>query len=254
MKSLLFVAGALWAGNLHAQTAAGSISSSVAPAPRAPAPPEASPSCELHIFPTNEIINSSPDYFGQAGIMGAVVGSALTAAQSSGSGKLRVSALEQMQTYFTPGTQIRELTAAGVLSTLKLPPDTKIVEEAVLPAPYGAPQEPSLKQAFRDYWKAVKNGTPIRPSSAPCYRELIIASISISKGLGSLKFSASFVYRIFDDQHAEIHSFDGENSVPRPEAFPARTGDTDAVSAADAGLRTAFVANFSEWVARRVKF
>ena len=224
----------------------------------------AAPSCELHIFPTNEIIDSSPDYFDIpgtqpgvgapiAGLLGALVGGALTAAQSSGSGKLRATALEQMQAYLAPEVQVDELRMAGVVGTLKLPADTAIVAEPVLPAPFGpTPTDPAQKQAYKDYWEAMKKGRAIRPSASPCYRELIISSISISKGLGSLKFSSAFVYRTFDSDHAEMHLFDGEHSVPKPEGFPALSADT--VNDANMAMRHAFSQNFAEWVAHRVKF
>jgi hypothetical protein len=254
MKFLIFLAGVVSAGNLLAQTNQVSESGIRSSSPAESARRQENASCELHIFPTNEIIDSSPNYNGaQPSILGALVGGAISAAQSSGSGKLRATALEQMQTYLTPEDQINELKDAGVLSTLKLPPDTKIVDEDVLPAPFGSsPKDPVLLKAYKEYWIAMKKGTTIKTSASPCYRELIISSISISKGLGSLKFSSAFVYRTFNDQHSETHLFDGEHSVPKPERFPAQS--SDAVSDARAALRTAFTQNFSEWVAHRVKF
>ena len=215
--------------------------------------PSAQPAfpCELHIFPTTEIIDASPEYGKAVGAEHSLVAGALTALQSSGSGKLRAPAVQQMQVILSPEAQVRELSAAGVASILKLPDGTKIVAEPVLPAPFGdPPADPVQRQAYQDYWHAMKKGTPLRPATGSCYRELIVSSISIAKGLGSLKFSSAFVYRVFGDDHREVRLSDGENSILKPQDFPAMSEDK--APEANAALRAAFVRNFTEWVGRRV--
>ncbi|MGQ7474055.1 hypothetical protein ACTGYR_11500, partial [Streptococcus suis] len=89
------------------------------------------------------------------------------------------------------------------------------------------------------------------PSTSTCYRELIIVSLSVAKNLGTLKITSEFVYRTFDAQYVETHLYDGENSVPKPDRFPAQPGVSEAE--AEAALKEAFRANFVTWVARRVK-
>jgi hypothetical protein len=194
---LLWAVLAFWSGGLQAQPA-------VAPAASAlpVTPPQAAAPCELYIFPTNEIIDASPQYGSDMdayGLIGFAVGAVLTEAQQAGSGKLLGRALDQMRSYLAPEAQIGALEQAGVLQTLKLPPDTRITNGGVLPAMWGeAPAEPVQRQAYKDMWAAMKKGRAIREAQSTCHSELIIASISVSKGLGSLKFSSSFVYRVWD--------------------------------------------------------
>lgn len=139
-----------------------------------------------------------------------------------------------------------------MLQTLKLPPDTRITNGGVLPAMWGeAPAEPVERQAYKDMWAAMKKGRAIRETRSTCHSELIIASISVSKGLGSLKFSSSFVYRVWDGKGGAVREFDGDNAVPKPAKFPARTPEE--MDEASEALRSAFKANFAAWVARRVK-
>lgn len=208
--------------------------------------------CELHVFPTNEIIDSSNSFNdSDHGLAGVLVGALLSSAQSAGTGKLKASALEQMKAYLPPAAQIEELKIAGVLSVLKLPADTKIVEEAPLPRAYQKPSDPALLPAYAEYMAALKKSRAIKPSTSICYRELIIVSLSVAKNLGTLKVSSEFVYRTFDAQYVESHLYDGENSVPKPDRFPAQTGIPDAE--AEAALKEAFRTNFIRWVARRVK-
>lgn len=244
----------VWSASAQAHSGPGQIlNAAVSPVPSVPP----APACELHIFPTDEIVDASPDYLSQTSsqtsVLGALVGGALTAIQTSGSGKLRSTALEQMRAYLKPETQVQELTAAGVVSVLKLPSDTRIVAEAALPAVYGdRPEDPAASRIYKGYWNAMKKGAPVQPSPAPCYRELIITNISIAKGLGSIKFSSGFVYRVFDGGHSETHLYDGENSLPKPDHFPAQQNDDQ--SETQAALRAAFTRNFTEWAGRRVKF
>ena len=208
------------------------------------------PPCELHIFPTNEIIDGSENYFsgvGSAGLGNALASAVLTSAQSSGTGKLKAQALEQMKTYLTPQSQIEELKTAGVLVVLKLPADTRIVEEAPLPRAYETPKDPALLPAYTEYMTALKRNRAIKASTSSCYRELIIVSVSVAKNLGTLKFASEFVYRTFDADYSETHLYDGQNSVPKPANYPAQPADAEGV------LKSAFRTNFKEWVARRVK-
>ena len=208
--------------------------------------------CELHIFPTNEIIDSSNNYNdGNQGLAGALIGGLLSAAQSGGSGKVKASALEQMKAYLPPAAQIEQLKIAGVLSVLKLPADTKIIEEAPLPRAYQKPADPALLPAYTEYMTALKKSRAIKPSTSPCYRELIIVSLSVAKNLGTLKVTSEFVYRTFDAQYVELHLYDGENSVPKPDRFPAQPGVSDEEAAA--ALKEAFRTNFVTWVGRRVR-
>ena len=208
--------------------------------------------CELHVFPTNEIIDSSNSYNDSDHCLaGVLIGGLLSSAQSGGTGKLKASALEQMKAYLPPAAQIEELKIAGVLSVLKLPADTKIVEEAPLPRAYQKPSDPALLPAYAEYMTALKKSRAIKSSTSACYRELIIVALSVAKNLGTLKITSEFVYRTFDTQYVESHLYDGENSVPKPDRFPARPGVSDAE--AEAALKEAFRMNFTAWVARRVK-
>ncbi|MFZ5794829.1 MAG: hypothetical protein ACOY4B_10235 [Pseudomonadota bacterium] len=226
-------------------------SANAAPAPRTAASGQID-TCELHIFPTNEIIDSSNSYNdSDHGLAGVLIGGLLSSAQSGGTGKLKVPALEQMEAYLPPAAQIEELKIAGVLSVLKLAADTKIVEEVPLPRAYQKPSDPALLPAYTEYMTALKKSRAIKPSTSTCYRELIIVSLSVAKNLGTLKITSEFVYRTFDAQYVETHLYDGENSVPKPDRFPAQPGVSEAE--AEAALKEAFRANFVTWVARRVK-
>ena len=246
MRRSLFLAGFAISACWLAETASGLAM----PVMDQQAVATAAPPCELHIFPTNEIIDGSDDYFSGVGSVGLgnVLGSAvLTSIQSSGTGKLKAQALEQMKAYLTPQSQIEELKAAGVLIVLKLPADTKIVEEAPLPRAYVTPKDPALLPAYTEYMTALKKSRAIKISTSPCYRELIIVSVSVAKNLGTLKFASEFVYRTFGSDYSETHLYDGQNSVPKPANYPAQPADAEGV------LKSAFRTNFVEWVARRVK-
>lgn len=74
---------------------------------------------------------------------------------------------------------------AGVVSVLKLPADTKIVEEAPLPRAYHTPSDPALLSAYAEYMTALKKSRGIKPSGSTCYCELIIVALSVAKNLGT---------------------------------------------------------------------
>lgn len=72
-------------------------SANAAPAPQAGVSSQIT-ACELHVFPTNEVIDSSNGYNdSDHGLAGVLIGGLLSSAQSGGTGKLKASALEQMK-------------------------------------------------------------------------------------------------------------------------------------------------------------
>lgn len=229
-------------------------SASAAKPPAMPAPQSSNsgPFCELHIFPTLDYINSSPEYARPPGTYGSgLLGDFIGQKQKSGSGKFIPSGLDQMKTLLTPEIQVQEIKANGILDLLKLPSDTKIVVEAPLPSEDQAKSDPSFAPYYAQYTKALKKSVAISTSTAACYRELRVVYASLSKGLGSLKFSTSFTYRTFDQSHSETHIYDGERSVPKPEHFPALLDDQMGEAGTD--IRRAFTQILKDWITHRVK-
>ncbi|HWU02910.1 MAG TPA: hypothetical protein VN222_09250 [Novosphingobium sp.] len=224
------------------------------------------PSCELHVFPTKEIFDDS--YHRDSGvyvgglltnvIANAVVSSIVSSQNAHlAKDKPRAEALAQLPSYLAPDEQTKALEKANILATLKLPANTKIIQEGVLPAPFGeTPKEPEQAKIYKQYWAAIHKGAPIAVTTPTtvntCYRELIVSSITIKKGGNSFKLLSAFVYRTFDKNLSESGLYDGENGVLKPDAFPAQSEDK--IAEASTAIQTAFSDNFSAWVERRVKF
>jgi hypothetical protein len=261
MKARAFVSGIVLAGIMQFPADASAASDPV-PAVAASVATGVAPSCEMHIFPTKEIFdasynNDSGIYVG-GGLLTSVIGSVIVSTINSARNarlakdKPRAAALAQLPSYLAPDEQVKALKKANMLTTLKLPADTRIIQEGVLPAPFGStPTDPDQASVYKRYWAAIHKGTPIAAATTPSYRELIISSITISKSGGSFKFLSAFVYRTFDKNLSESGLYDGENAVPKPDAFPAQAEDK--VSEASVAIQTAFSDNFAAWVARRVK-
>ncbi|MGL4301763.1 MAG: hypothetical protein ACRCS5_03520, partial [Sphingomonas sp.] len=141
-----------------------------------PAAIDPAQTCELHVFPTQEIIDSSPDYESPFGTP-LLVGAAIAALQHTGSGRAKAGALKEMKILFEPRIQIEELQRANLLAALKLPQNTQVIQEAALPALWGStPEESEPKSAYKRYWTAMKTGTALVASSSRCYREIYVAS------------------------------------------------------------------------------
>lgn len=215
------------------------------PIARAPAtaPPSEGPVCELHVWPTQNYIGINTGLLSGFGIVGAV------ADLAAHGGRVKT-VKELMADYLGPEVQLTELERIGLLSTLKLPANYRIIIEEPTPFNEDLKDNPALKAKVRAMNDTVKAKRRLTASQSPCYAELVTTHIFYHKAMmyGSNLFTG-WVFRDFGDQQLVRH--EGRGQVKNPlEHFPPKTPDQ--VDAAKAELRDAYAKDFVEYVAKKV--
>jgi hypothetical protein len=170
---------------------------------------EASPACELHVWPSSPVRSSSNNYFVMRSIVdGAVQG-------RDGYAKLPENIL-------APDTQLRTLDEVGVIETLGLPGYTVVMHEQPLPS-------------------RVIRTTPgrLQPDSAACYAEFVTDDVFYQEdAISGRRLKAIFRFRQFDGgSQTPTRSFGTYTQLPLT-LFPPKT--PDAVDAALEEFRVAY--------------
>jgi hypothetical protein len=202
----------------------------------------AQPVCELHVWPTHNYIGINMGLLSGFGAVGAVADMAAH--------KSRVETVKDlMRDYLGPDVQMAELNRVGLVRSLGLPADTRIVVEEPTPFNEDLKTDPALKARTQEMNKTIKANRRLTASQSPCYAELITTMIFYHKAMmyGSNLFTG-WVYRDFADKPLAQKVATGAVKNPL-EVFPPKTPEQ--VEPAQAELRDAYAKDFSEWLAKK---
>lgn len=211
-------------------------------APSAAVPAVTSPSCELHVWPTENYLGWNSGLLIGLGPVGAVADAAAH--------KDKVASVKDlMRDYLGPDVQLAELNKIGITDALKLKGYTVIVEA---PTPFNEDlkKDPVLKAKTKALNDRLKAKQRLTASTNPCYAELISTHIFYHKAMmyGSNLF-AGWIYREFGKGPLATKTATGQVKNPL-ENFPPKTPGM--VDAAKAELRDAYAKDFAEYVAKKV--
>ena len=249
MKRLFGAACATMALGLSTPAMAQDATPPAAPAAAtAPAPSEVpavqASGCELHVWPTDNYLGMNSGLLSGFGVVGALV--------DMGVHENRVKTVKDlMRDYLGPDIQMEELNKIGILSSLKLPADTRIVLEEPMPFNEDLKKNPELKAKTKAMNATLKAGKRLSASQAPCYSELLIGFIFYQKAMmyGSNLFT-SFIFRDFNGKPLALSPSTGMVKNPL-ENFPPKTPEM--VEAAKVELRDAFSKDYVEWLQKKKK-
>lgn len=241
------------AASAEAQDAAAPAAPTASPATTQAAPVASSPAaaaaagqCELHVWPTNNYLGINTGLLSGFGLVGAVADVA--------SHENRVKTVKDlMRDYLGPEIQLEELNKIGLLASLNLPADTRIVVEEPTPFNEDLKKDPALKARVKAMNATFKAGKRLTASTSPCYSELVSTFIFYHKAMmyGSNLFVA-FNFRNFGDKQVVAATATSTGMVKNPlENFPPKTPEM--VDAAKAELRNAYVLDYKEWLAKKLK-
>ena len=200
------------------------------------------PVCELHVWPTDNYIGIQMGLLSGFGALGAV------ADMAAHDGRVRT-VKDLMRDYLGPDIQMAELNRIGLLKTLKLPENYRIVVEEPTPFNEDLKDNPALKAKVKEMNATIKANRRLSASQSPCYAELITTHIFYHKAMmyGSNLFTG-WIYRDFGDR--PIARKVGTGQVKNPlEVFPPK--DAASVEAAKAELRDAYARDFVEYVEKK---
>jgi hypothetical protein len=214
-------------------------------APVAVAAPAPSASlCELHVWPTNNYLGMNTGLLSGFGLVGALADVAAH--------KDKVKTVKDlMRDYLGPDIQMEELNRIGLLSSLGLPADTRIVLEEPTPFNEELKTNPALKAKVKEMNATFKAGKRLSASQSPCYSELVTNFIFYQKAMmyGSNLFTF-YNFRNFGDK--PVMTLTSSGMVKNPlENFPPKTPEM--VDAAKTELRNAYVLNYREWLLKKKK-
>ena len=245
MKGIFGAACATLALGLSTSAMAQDATPPAAPAAATASAPAAQGSgCELHVWPTDNYLGMNTGLLSGFGIVGALADMSVH--------ENRVKTVKDlMRDYLGPDIQMEELNKIGLLSSLKLPADTRIVLEEPTPFNEDLKNNPELKAKTKAMNATVKAGKRLSASQAPCYSELLISFIFYQKAMmyGSNLFTA-FIYRDFNGRPLALTPSTGMVKNPL-ENFPAKTPEM--VEAAKVELRDAFSKDYIEWLQKKKK-
>ncbi|HMS22036.1 hypothetical protein [uncultured Sphingorhabdus sp.] len=256
--SAAFAALVLLASPLAAQTAEAPAEAAPAPAEpvpaAAPAPTEPVPAaapapaapvseCELRVWPTENYLGVNMGLLSGFGIVGAL------ADQEVHKGKVQT-VKDLMREYLGPEVQLEELNRMGILKTLKLPENYRIVIEPPTPFNEDLKDNPELKAKVKAMNATIKAKKRLTDSQSKCYAELITTHIFYHKAMmyGSNLFTG-WIYRDFKDKAVAPVNFTGQVKNPL-EYFPPKT--TEDVEKAKVELRDAYSKDFVEYTEKKV--
>jgi hypothetical protein len=213
-----------------------------APAADAPAAVPA-PECELHVWPTENYLGVSMGLLSGFGVVGVL------ADQAASKNKVQT-VKDLMREYLGPEVQMEELNRIGLLKTLKLPENYKIIIEEPTPFNEDLKKDPALKAEVKELNATIKAGKRLTNSQSKCYAELITTHIFYHKAMmyGSNLFTG-WQYRNFGDKMLLKKGAAGQVKNPL-EYFPPKT--TEDVDKAKVELRDAYSKDFIEYVDKKV--
>ena len=244
--SAAFAALALLASPLAAQTTEAPAEAAPAAAEAAPAPaPAPAPvsECELRVWPTENYLGVNMGLLSGFGILGAVADHEVH--------KDKVQTVKDlMREYLGPEVQMEELNRIGILKTLKLPEDYRIVIEEPTPFNEDLKNNPELKAKVKAMNATIKAKKRLSDSKSKCYAELITTHIFYHKAMmyGSNLFTG-WIYRDFKDKAVAPANFTGQVKNPL-EYFPPKTPED--VEKAKVELRDAYSKDFVEYTEKKV--
>ena len=199
--------------------------------------------CELRVWPTQNYIGINTGLLSGFGAIGALADIA------AHDGKVKtIKGL--MKDFLGPDVQIEELNKIGLLATLKLPANYKIIIEEPTPFNEDLKKDPELKAKFKEMNATIKAKKRLIFSTSPCYAELITTHIFYHKAMmyGSNLFTG-WQFREFGDQPLAKKTSVGQVKNPL-ENFPPKTDEN--IEAAKLELRDAYSRDFSEYVEKKV--
>jgi hypothetical protein len=228
------------------QAAPAATPAAVTPAVAAPAAAAPAGQCELHVWPTNNYLGMNTGLLSGFGLVGAI---ADVAAHEN-----RVKTVKDlMRDYLGPDIQLEELNKIGLLASLNLPADTRIVVEEPTPFNEDLKKDPVLKAKVKAMNAVFKAGKRLSASTSPCYSELVSTLIFYQKAMmyGSNLFVA-FNFRNFGDKPVVAMTATSTGMVKNPlENFPPKTPEM--VDAAKVELRNAYALDYREWLQKKLK-
>lgn len=204
--------------------------------------PAAAPTCELHVWPTENFLGFNSGLLSGFGALGAL-------ADQAGHKDRVMTVKELMADYLGPEIQVAELEKVGILQTLKLN-DYQIIVEPPTPSAEEAKKDPEVKTAVKALNAKIKAGQRLSDSQAPCYAELVLTSVLYHKAMmyGSNLFVGT-MYRDFSGPGGAVRQSAGAVKNPL-ENFPPKTPDME--EPAKAELRDAFAKDFVEWSQKKM--
>lgn len=212
------------------------------PATGALAPSDPAPTCELHVFPTENYIGFNSGLLTGFGIVGAVADAEVH--------KDRVATVKDlMKDYLGPEVQLAELEKINYRARLGVA-DYKVMIEPPTPSADAVKADPELKAKIKALNADLKAGKRLTASTNPCYAEFLLVSVFYFKAMmyGS-NLLVGTQFRDFSKGGAPVISI---GAVKNPlEVFPPKSPDQ--VEAAKAELRDAFAKDFSEWADKKLK-
>ncbi|KPF62373.1 hypothetical protein IP88_14815 [alpha proteobacterium AAP81b] len=225
-----------------AQATAAETLAAAATVTGAEAAPPAAPTCELHVFPTENYIGFNSGLLSGFGIVGAVADEAAH--------KDRVATVKDlMKDYLGPEVQLAELEKVNYRARLGVA-DYKVVIEPPTPSADAIKADPALKAKVKALNADLKAGKRLTASTNPCYAEFLLVSVFYFKAMmyGS-NLLVGTQFRDFSKGGAPVVSI---GAVKNPlEVFPPKSADK--VDAAKAELRDAFAKDFLEWADKKLK-
>jgi len=200
------------------------------------------PTCELHVFPTENYIGFNSGLLSGFGVVGALADEATH--------KDRVATVKDlMKDYLGPEIQLAELEKVNYRIRLGVQ-DYKVIIEPPTPSADAVKADPELKAKVKALNADLKAGKRITASTNPCYAEFLLVSVFYFKAMmyGS-NLLVGTQFRDFSKGGAPIISI---GAVKNPlEVFPPKSADK--VDAAKAELRDAFAKDFLEWADKKLK-
>jgi hypothetical protein len=199
--------------------------------------------CELRVWPTENYLGVNMGLLSGFGILGAVADHEVH--------KDKVQTVKDlMRDYLGPDVQLQELNRMGILKTLKLPENYRIVIEAPTPFNEDLKDNPELKAKVKAMNATIKAKKRLTDSKSKCYAELITTHIFYHKAMmyGSNLFTG-WIYRDFKDKPVAPANFTGQVKNPL-EDFPPKTAED--VEKAKVELRDAYSKDFLEYVDKKV--
>jgi hypothetical protein len=209
----------------------------------APVEAVASSDCELRVWPTENYLGVNMGLLSGFGIVGAV------ADQAAHKDKVK-SVKDLMREYLGPEVQMEELNRIGLLKTLKLPENYRIIIEAPTPFNEDLKDNPELKAKVKAMNATIKARKRLTGSTSKCYAELITTHIFYHKAMmyGSNLFTG-WIYRDFKDKDVAPVNFTGQVKNPL-EDFPPK--EEAKIEVAKVELRDAYSKDFVEYTEKKV--
>ena len=186
---------------------------------------QAQEACELHVYPTLEGQAQSTGWLSGLGVIGAV-------ADAAGHQDENVSDADYLRNALGPRFQVEAFQSIDLAAALHLPAGTQVVYETPI--------------ADRDITTEVE--TRLSDSTAPCYAELIVTqNLYLKRAIYGRSLNNRFIFKDFRNGVTEAQMVRGRGGNGLS-MFPPET--PEGRDAADADLRQAFLANFTEYAAR----